>query len=120
MGKNLGHGRQHRVNRPRASLQTLWPRSAADLESRKLMAMVRERARADSQVPFRLIYSVRSPAETYYAAEMRRRVRAVTVRISFSDGSERTLGRAELLQHDKQSKPDSVVEGDPVGWIGQR
>ena len=30
------------------------------------------------------------------------------------------LGRAELLQHDKQSKPDSVVEGDPVGWIGQR
>ena len=31
------------------------------------------------------------------ARTLRRRVRAVTVRISFSDGSERTLGRAELL-----------------------
>src|SRR5260221_8891045 len=29
------------------------------------------------------------------------------------------LGRAELLQHDEQREPDSVVERDPVGWIGQ-
>ncbi len=29
------------------------------------------------------------------------------------------LSRAELLQHDEQCEPDSVVERDPVGWIGQ-
>src|SRR5258706_10078132 len=29
------------------------------------------------------------------------------------------LGRAELLQHDEQCEPDSVVERYPVGWIGQ-
>src|SRR5260221_1887390 len=29
------------------------------------------------------------------------------------------LGRAELLQHDEQREPDSVVERDPVGWIAQ-
>lgn len=29
------------------------------------------------------------------------------------------LGRAELLQHDEKCEPDSVVECDPVGWIGQ-
>jgi ferredoxin-NADP reductase len=37
-----------------------------------LMAMVRARRAAGSRVPFRLLYSVRSPAELYYAAELRR------------------------------------------------
>jgi ferredoxin-NADP reductase len=36
-----------------------------------LMAMVRAWRAAQSQVPFRLIYSVRDPAEVYYAAELR-------------------------------------------------
>lgn len=40
-----------------------------------LMAMVRARRLAKSRAPFRLIYSVRSPAEQYYAAELRRSVR---------------------------------------------
>ncbi len=40
-----------------------------------LMAMIRDRAQADSRVPFRLIYSVRSPADTFYAEELARRVR---------------------------------------------
>jgi ferredoxin-NADP reductase len=40
-----------------------------------LMAMVRARAAARSRVPFRLIYSVRSPQDTYYAEELRRRAR---------------------------------------------
>src|SRR5213079_199205 len=40
-----------------------------------LMAMVRARAAAGSRVPFRLIYSVRSPADAFYAEELRRRVR---------------------------------------------
>jgi ferredoxin-NADP reductase len=42
-----------------------------------LMAMIRARARslAANRVPFRLIYSSRSPAEVIYAGELRQRVR---------------------------------------------
>ena len=40
-----------------------------------LMAMVRARAAAGSRVPFRLIYSVRSPEDVLYADELRRRGR---------------------------------------------
>jgi ferredoxin-NADP reductase len=36
-----------------------------------LMAMVRARRAAGSRVPFRLIYSVRTPADLYYADELR-------------------------------------------------
>ncbi|GAA1688953.1 ferredoxin reductase [Fodinicola feengrottensis] len=37
-----------------------------------LMAMIRARREAGSRVPFRLIYSVRTPEDVYYAAELRR------------------------------------------------
>jgi ferredoxin-NADP reductase len=40
-----------------------------------LMAMVRSRAAVGSRVPFRLVYSVRGPADVIYADELRRRVR---------------------------------------------
>jgi ferredoxin-NADP reductase len=40
-----------------------------------LMAMIRARAAAGSRVPFRLLYSVRTPEDEFYAAEMRRRIR---------------------------------------------
>lgn len=40
-----------------------------------LMAMVRTRHMAGSRVPFRLIYSVRTPEDVYYAEELSRRVR---------------------------------------------
>jgi ferredoxin-NADP reductase len=40
-----------------------------------LMAMVRARAAAGSRVPFRLLYSVRSPEDGYYTEELRRRSR---------------------------------------------
>jgi ferredoxin-NADP reductase len=40
-----------------------------------LMAMARSRADAGSRVPFRLVYSVRTPDDGYYADELRRRVR---------------------------------------------
>ncbi|GAA4722978.1 ferredoxin reductase [Phytohabitans rumicis] len=40
-----------------------------------LMAMVRARRAAGSRTLFRLIYSVRTPADAYYADELRRRVR---------------------------------------------
>jgi ferredoxin-NADP reductase len=36
-----------------------------------LMAMIRARRAAGSRVPFRLIYSVRTPADVYYADELR-------------------------------------------------
>nr|WP_199521668.1 ferredoxin reductase [Jiangella anatolica] len=37
-----------------------------------LMAMVRARRQARSRAPFRLIYSVRSPADQYFSSELRR------------------------------------------------
>ena len=40
-----------------------------------LMAMVRARRAAGSRAPFRLIYSVRTPTDVFYADELRRRVR---------------------------------------------
>ncbi len=40
-----------------------------------LMAMVRARTAAGSRVPFRLIYSVRTPADAFYADELRQRAR---------------------------------------------
>ncbi|WP_394619811.1 ferredoxin reductase [Lentzea sp. JNUCC 0626] len=40
-----------------------------------LMAMIRARAFSGSRVPFRLIYSVRTPDDVYYADELRRRAR---------------------------------------------
>ncbi|MEV4627061.1 ferredoxin reductase [Micromonospora sp. NPDC049523] len=40
-----------------------------------LMAMVRTRRAAGSRVPFRLIYSVRTDRDVYFAEELRRRVR---------------------------------------------
>ncbi|KOV83831.1 ferredoxin reductase [Nocardia sp. NRRL S-836] len=40
-----------------------------------LMAMVRTRAEQGSRVPFRLVYSVRTPEDVYFADELRRRAR---------------------------------------------
>ncbi|AVT35265.1 oxidoreductase [Plantactinospora sp. BB1] len=40
-----------------------------------LMAMIRARREANSRVPFRLIYSVRSEQDVYFADELRRRAR---------------------------------------------
>jgi ferredoxin-NADP reductase len=40
-----------------------------------LMAMIRTRARAGSRTPFRLVYSIRTPADGFYADELRRRAR---------------------------------------------
>ncbi len=40
-----------------------------------LMAMIRARRAVGSKAPFRLIYSVRTPADVIYADELRRRVR---------------------------------------------
>jgi len=41
-----------------------------------LMAMLRARRRAGSRVPFRLLYSVRSPEDLFYSNELRERARS--------------------------------------------
>jgi ferredoxin-NADP reductase len=40
-----------------------------------LMAMARARGQAGSRAPFRLVYSVRTAADVYYAEELHRRIR---------------------------------------------
>jgi ferredoxin-NADP reductase len=67
-----------------------------------LMAMVRERARAHSTVPFSLLYSVRSPDDVFYADELSRRSR---------EGG----GLAVTLLYTR-SAPPGVAR--PVGRIG--
>jgi ferredoxin-NADP reductase len=65
-----------------------------------LMAMLRARAAADSAAPFRLVYSVRSAAEQFYAAELTRRARedagfdlALAFTRSAPEGAARPVGR---------------------------
>jgi len=52
-----------------------------------LRAMIRARAAAASQAPFRLLYSVRTPQDVYYAEELRTRTRSdagLAVTVSYS------------------------------------
>jgi ferredoxin-NADP reductase len=48
-----------------------------------LMAMIRAHATAGSKVPLRLIYSVRSPADTIYAAELAERAVASPLEVTY-------------------------------------
>ena len=48
-----------------------------------LMAMVRARAAAGSKVPFRLIYSVRTPADAIYAPELSERAVASALDVTY-------------------------------------
>jgi ferredoxin-NADP reductase len=76
-----------------------------------LMAMVRERGRTHSTVPFSLLYSVRSPDDVFYAGELSRRSRedaglAVSMLYTRSapEGAARPVGRI---------RPDDLASG---GW----
>jgi len=82
-----------------------------------LMAMVRERARSCSRAPFRLVYSVRSPSEVLYAAELAERaangdglrVDLIHTRNGPADGS-RPVGRitaADLATPSDAGWPDN-------------
>ena len=69
-----------------------------------LMAMVRARALADSRVPFRMVYSTRSPSTLIYADELRRRVRddpGLDVTYAFTrqapPGAVRPAGRVDAV-----------------------
>lgn len=48
-----------------------------------LMSMIRTHAQAGSRAPFRLIYSVRAPESTMYAAELRRRANDAGLMIGY-------------------------------------
>ena len=61
-----------------------------------LMAMIRARAAAHGRQPFRLIYSVRTPDDVLYAAELRRRARE-------------DAGLDVRIVHTRQAPPDSPV-----------
>ncbi|WP_420810695.1 ferredoxin reductase [Jiangella asiatica] len=93
-----------------------------------LMAMIRTRRQTGSRAPFRLVYSVRSPADQYYTPELRRSARddggldvAVVYTRSAPDGWSRPPGRitaADLasLGWPASLEPSCYVCG-PTGFV---
>ncbi len=93
-----------------------------------LMAMVRARRTAGIGTPFRLIYSVRTPDEVYYADELRRPptgdagldITFVYTRVA-PDGWPRPPGRLDVADFDSggwpaESDPSCFVCG-PTGFV---
>ena len=88
-----------------------------------LMAMVRARRQAGVRTPFRLVYSVRTPAELFYAEELRRTEPGLDVTVIYTrevpDGWSRPPGRltgADLDTGHMQAEPDCFVCG-PTGFV---
>ncbi|MFG1778023.1 ferredoxin reductase [Micromonospora sp. NPDC049051] len=93
-----------------------------------LMAMVRARRAAGSQVPFRLLYSVRTPTDVFYADELRRRVRddpGLDVAYVYTReapegwrGEPHRIGRADVASHGwpAEREPLCYVCG-PTGFV---
>lgn len=92
-----------------------------------LMAMVRARAAAASSAEFRLLYSVRTPADVYYAHELVRRDRdddGLDVTLAYTrsaDSSARPVGRLtseDLVDHGVAAdlRPRCYVCG-PTGFV---
>jgi ferredoxin-NADP reductase len=90
-----------------------------------LMAMVRARRAAGSRVPFRLIYSVRTPDEVYYADELRQPAAGLDVTLAYTrvapDGwprPPRRLTVADVHSHGWPAEfaPDCFVCG-PTGFV---
>ncbi|MFD5830310.1 ferredoxin reductase [Lentzea sp. NPDC060358] len=93
-----------------------------------LLAMIRTRAAGGSRVPFRLIYSVRTPGDVYFADELRRRARedaGLDVRIVYTrrtpEGSPEPPGRlgvATLNTHGWPASfnPQTYICG-PTGFV---
>jgi ferredoxin-NADP reductase len=92
-----------------------------------LMSMIRSRAAAGSHAPFRLLYSVRSPADVLYPAELAERQRqADGLRIDYvytrsvPAGWPRPPGRlsaAELPRGDDTPAPPAVFVCGPTGFV---
>jgi ferredoxin-NADP reductase len=90
-----------------------------------LMAMIRARGQAGSGTPFRLLYSLRSPADLYYAGELTRPEPGLDVTCVYTrqapEGWPRAPGRlvASDLTHRAgvaDSDPDCFVCG-PTGFV---
>jgi ferredoxin-NADP reductase len=93
-----------------------------------LMAMVRARRAADSQVGFRLIYSVRTDRDAYFAEELRRRIRDdrhLEINYVYTrqapDGSPEPphrIGAADITRHGwpPEARPGCFVCG-PTGLV---
>jgi ferredoxin-NADP reductase len=92
-----------------------------------LMAMIRARAAASDDAPFRLLYSVRTPRDSYYASELMDRHRRDGVAVSLlytreaPPQSARTPGRidvgdVEAVAWPPRSRPRCYVCG-PTGFV---
>ncbi|MCO6006827.1 ferredoxin reductase [Actinoallomurus purpureus] len=90
-----------------------------------LMAMARARRQAGSRTPFRLVYSVRTPADRYYAAELRRPDPGLDVAYVYTravpEGSSRPPGRLAVADLNSGGwpadfAPDCFVCG-PTGFV---
>jgi ferredoxin-NADP reductase len=93
-----------------------------------LMAMVRARSACGSRVPFRLIYSVRTPNDGYYTDELRRSVRDDTgLDLSYvytrraPDGWRAPLGRITAETLDSHGWPPTLTPAcfvcGPTGFV---
>ncbi|MDN3353824.1 ferredoxin reductase [Actinomadura sp. DC4] len=90
-----------------------------------LMAMIRARRQARARTPFRLVYSVRTPADRYYAEELRRSQPGLDVAYVYTreapGGSARAPGRLTIVDLDANGwpagfAPDCFVCG-PTGFV---
>ncbi|MER7503760.1 ferredoxin reductase [Nonomuraea pusilla] len=85
-----------------------------------LMAMVRARRAAGSGAPFRLVYSVRSPEQLYYADELAAPDPGVDVSVVYTrtapDGEARPAGRLTAADLGPSGEADCYVCG-PTGFV---
>jgi ferredoxin-NADP reductase len=90
-----------------------------------LMAMVRARGQANSRAPFRLLYSVRTPAEILYADELRRPQPGLDVTLLYTraaaEGVSRPAGRLSVADISTAAwppdfEPECFVCG-PTGFV---
>jgi ferredoxin-NADP reductase len=90
-----------------------------------LMAMIRAHRQAEARTPFRLVYSVRTPADRYYAEELRRSHPGLDVTYLYTreapDGSAREPGRLTIVDLNAHGwpadfGPDCFVCG-PTGFV---
>jgi ferredoxin-NADP reductase len=73
-----------------------------------LMAMIRTRRKAGSRTPFRLIYSVRTPEERYYASELRAPTGGLDVSYVYT--------RSAPADEPRQPRRITVADVNTHGW----
>jgi ferredoxin-NADP reductase len=73
-----------------------------------LMAMLRAHRASDSRTPLRLLYSVRAPAEVYYAEELRSQPLGIDVTIAYT--------RTAPDSWPRQPRRLSVADINSYGW----